>query len=598
MAIQYDLVLLHAPSVYDFRNSSMLSGPISDVVPSSPIFEMYPIGITSIAQYLEEFGFRVKIINIANRMLMDENFDVEKKIRGIKTRAFGIDLHWMPHCHGSIELARIVKKIHPTIPVIFGGLSSTYYHKELIEYDCIDFVMRGDTTEKLMLLWIDRLTKGIKNFSNIPNLTWKIDGEIHYNNLSYVPKDFDDYDIPGYRYCIKNVFKYGNFLDPLPYKGWLQYPNTALLSAKGCTNNCIICGGSKNAANTNCNRPKIATRSPQKLVEDILFIQRWSRAPIFILDDLRQIGNAYIDEFFSLLKKVKVKNELVFEIFQYAPESFYQRMNESLPNKGYSIEITLETHDFSIRRHNGKMNCTNPKVIETLQFALKHGCKKIDLFFMTGIPDQTYDSAMQNIDFVEEIHVACGNDPRLCYFVAPLAPFLDPACKAFEEPEKYGYIRHCHTFEDHREAITSPSWKYMLSYETTSMSRDDIVSSTYDSAEKLNDFKFKHGLIDRATHDGVSSRLEESRKYIALIDNYMKLPKSEQKAEMEKIKLNIKNINRHSIAGQHELKWAKAKNFAHFFSLTVVGIELLFHDWFGRKGKKAIREVELEILKI
>ena len=44
------------------------------------------------------------------------------------------------------------------------------------------------------------------------------------------------------------------------------------------------------------------------------------------------------------------------------------------------------------------------------------------------------------------------------------------------------------------------------------------------------------------------------------------------------------------------MKWATAKNFAHFFSLTVVGIELLFHDWFGRKGKKAIHEVELEIL--
>ena len=39
--------------------------------------------------------------------------------------AFGIDLHWLPHAHGSIEVARIVKKHHPETPVIFGGLSST-----------------------------------------------------------------------------------------------------------------------------------------------------------------------------------------------------------------------------------------------------------------------------------------------------------------------------------------------------------------------------------------------------------------------------------------------------------------------------------------
>jgi hypothetical protein len=40
--MKYDLVLLHAPSVYDFRKNSLLAGPISDVVPSSPVFEMYP----------------------------------------------------------------------------------------------------------------------------------------------------------------------------------------------------------------------------------------------------------------------------------------------------------------------------------------------------------------------------------------------------------------------------------------------------------------------------------------------------------------------------------------------------------------------------
>ena len=46
---QPDLILLHPPSAYDFRRKTMLYGPISDVIPSSPIFEMYPIGFTSTA---------------------------------------------------------------------------------------------------------------------------------------------------------------------------------------------------------------------------------------------------------------------------------------------------------------------------------------------------------------------------------------------------------------------------------------------------------------------------------------------------------------------------------------------------------------------
>jgi hypothetical protein len=39
-----DLILLHPPSVFKFRELPLFYGPVSDVVPSSSIFEIYPIG--------------------------------------------------------------------------------------------------------------------------------------------------------------------------------------------------------------------------------------------------------------------------------------------------------------------------------------------------------------------------------------------------------------------------------------------------------------------------------------------------------------------------------------------------------------------------
>ncbi|RHW40288.1 TIGR04190 family B12-binding domain/radical SAM domain protein [Neobacillus notoginsengisoli] len=575
--MKYDLVLLHAPSVYDFRENSLLAGPISDVVPSSPVFEMYPIGLTSIADYLERYGLKVRIINIANRMLMDPKFDVEKKLRGINTRAFGIDLHWLPHAHGSIELAKIVKNLHPETPIVFGGLSSTYYHKDLIEYPFIDFVMRGDSTEKLMLMLMNKLEFGNSHYEEIPNLTWKRGTEIGYNPLSYVPKDLDEFDVPGYRYTIRSVFKYKNFMDPLPYNGWLQYPNTAILTARGCTQRCLICGGSKEGYDQNCNRQSLALRSPAKLIEDIQFIQRFSRAPIFILHDIRQGGKQYVEEFFSRLKQITLKNELVFELFQYADEKFFEQINEAVPK--YSIELTLETHDEKIRKYNGKFSCTNEKVIDSLNFALKHGCKKIDLFFMVGIPGQTYESVLENVDFAERIHLECGQDPRLFYFIAPLAPFLDPASAAFENPELHGYKKLCHTLEDHRKAITQPSWKHMLSYETVDMTRDDIVNSTYESARLLNKFKLKYGLIDQASYDDIENKIEKSIHYIERIDHMMTLPEDEYQIELANIKKEIEELNKHSICGSNELKWEVQKNYANFFSLAMVGLEQLFEDY-------------------
>ena len=70
-----DLILLHAPSVYDFREKTIMYGPISDVIPSTPIFEMYPIGFSSLLEYLSKRGFRVRILNLAYKMLKDKSYN-------------------------------------------------------------------------------------------------------------------------------------------------------------------------------------------------------------------------------------------------------------------------------------------------------------------------------------------------------------------------------------------------------------------------------------------------------------------------------------------------------------------------------------------
>jgi len=72
-----DLLLLHAPSVYDFRERAILYGPVSDMVPSSTVFEMYPLGFLTIASYLHDRGMQVRIVNLALRMMNSKRFDVE-----------------------------------------------------------------------------------------------------------------------------------------------------------------------------------------------------------------------------------------------------------------------------------------------------------------------------------------------------------------------------------------------------------------------------------------------------------------------------------------------------------------------------------------
>ena len=90
----------------------------------------------------------MRIINLAYLMLAQPDFDVEAYVARLHPKMFGIDLHWLPHAHGALAVAELVKRHHPEIPVLIGGLSASYYHDELATYPFVDYVLRGDSTEE------------------------------------------------------------------------------------------------------------------------------------------------------------------------------------------------------------------------------------------------------------------------------------------------------------------------------------------------------------------------------------------------------------------------------------------------------------------
>ena len=58
---------------------------------------------------------------------------------------------------------------------------------------------------------------------------------------------------------------------------------------------------------------------------------------------------------------------------------------------------------------------------------------------MSGLPQQTAESVLGTIDYCEELLKRFGKDGRLSPFISPLAPFLDPGSRGFENPEEHGY---------------------------------------------------------------------------------------------------------------------------------------------------------------
>ncbi len=555
-----DLVLLHAPSVYDFRERSIMFGPVSDMVPSSPIFEMYPLGFTTMAEYMERHGVRVRIVNLAVLMLNKPDFDVEAYLSKLDPVAFGIDLHWLPHAHGSIEVARVVKKLHPKTPVIFGGLSSTYFHEELITYDAVDFVVRGDSTEEPMTRLMKSL-KGGGGFADIPNVTWKdASGAVVVNDLSWVPRDMNAISL-DYSFAMKSVIRYRDMMGAIPFKDWLQYPVCASLTCRGCTHDCVTCGGSATAFRKHFGRDKIAFRDPELLVRDIAHIQKYIPGPMFVLNDFLQAGREYTRDFVRGLKKIDLKNPIGFEFFKPPAEEFYEFLNENLND--YSVEISVESHDDGVRAAFGKKHYTMEQVEKTVVSALKNGCSRFDLYFMTGIPSQTAASVRETTEYVRHLYEVVGHDKRLLCFTSPMAPFLDPGSIAFDNPEAHGYTLRAKTLEEHRQRLVLPSWKHIMNYESASMSPDEMVESTYDAAIGINRVKAEAGIIDLATANLTETRITEARSAMARIDSIMAGPEAAREPAIKGLKDEFDRLSQSTVADKNELNWPRSTTIKH-----------------------------------
>ncbi len=559
-----DLILLHAPSVYDFRRESILYGPVSDLVPSTPVFEMYPIGFTTMAEYLERHGMRTRIVNLAVRMLDDLKFDVEKHVASLDALAFGIDLHWLPHAHGSIEVARIVKRYHPKTPVIFGGFSSSYFYNELIRYPAVDFILRGDSTEVPLLRLVQYLraggathpsiiSKDAQALEAIPNLVWKDDsGESHANAIQYSPDNLDDLLI-DYTHVLRSVVRYRDLASYKPFRNWMKYPITAALTTRGCRYNCVTCGGSSCAFRSIHNRQRPAYRSPEILAQDIRRIGEYSKGPVFILGDIRQPGEEYTRRFLDAIDGYK--KPVFIELFDAAPREFFQRVAKALPH--FTVEISMESHDETVRKAFGRPY-SDADIERTMDDALDAGCQRLDLFFMVGLKRQTYESVMETVDYSRRIlrRYDKNGEHRVIPFISPLAPFVDPGSRAFEEPEKHGYRLFARTLEEHRRLLLAPSWKYVLNYETAWMNRDQIVAATYEAGRQLNLLKGEFGVLKADVVKATDERIAHATRLIDEIDRIVRTVSdpAEKRENLNDLKHRVDNANLSTVCDKRELE--------------------------------------------
>lgn len=483
----HDVVLIHPPAIYDFRRKIIFPGPIAYTVrESTDQLIIPPIGMFSIADYLERNGYRVLIENLGDRMIYDESFDVERYLEKSEAKVYAIGLHWVAHSQGAIEIAKLCKRFHSNSIVVLGGLTATIFHCEVLQkFDFVDAVIRGEA-EVPLLDFINALEKH-REIKLVPNATIRdesgriIVGDSRKSDIDINQLEFTRLDLMEPKRSFFSKYMPSHFCIPI---------------CRGCTYNCVTCGGSSYSYRVYLNRDKPSFRSPDKIIEDLEKLSEQGVKTVFLFQDPRMGGKKYCEE---LVRKIRAANtslvHLSMELFEPADEEYIR----SLSKIGIPLTLTIspESGVNSIRIAHGR-NYTNSELFKTIESCRKYRDRiHLMVFFMNGLANETIETIDEMPKLWEKICIMDKGFHSVNFAFGPLI-LLDPGSLAFDYSEEFGYKLVFRRLEDYIKGMSMPSWHQWISYETKFLDRAEIANLTIKLIEHSINLREKYGIYDRA----------------------------------------------------------------------------------------------------
>ncbi|MBL8958064.1 MAG: cobalamin-dependent protein [Myxococcaceae bacterium] len=202
-------------------------------------------GILYLASYLRRNGVEAVV------RLWDDDEDpraMKRSLKALLTHVkpglVGISLKWFNHLSRGLELARAVKAIDPEVRVVTGGNSASYFWRELSKTGAFDDIVLGDGEKPLLgLARGDRDVPNVVRNGSAPPITYVqsvASTDVYYSG-------FDELFLSG--------------LDASSFSGWVQ-------PGKGCSENCVYCGGTRGMEQGSFGRPTSFLRAPESVARD------------------------------------------------------------------------------------------------------------------------------------------------------------------------------------------------------------------------------------------------------------------------------------------------------------------------------------------
>ncbi len=369
-----------------------------------------PLGTLYVASSLKKAGHEVRFLNgafMSNAAILDEVAAFRPHWVGIYATTFG----WRKAARTAAE----IKERDPGVSVCAGGPYPVAAQERcLAEADGFDAVITGEG-ELTAVEMLERLARG-RSLDGVRGLIFREGGAIRANPPRPLMTNLDELPFPDRR-----MLRDANLYLPPPAL-YRRKPVAVMLTSRGCNRKCIFCFQLDKERKTG-----IRYRSVDNVLHEIESCLRQGFREIKFIDDTFAQDRERAMRIASEIKR----RRLDFTWFASACVNQVDReMLRAFKDAGcwailYGVESGVQKNLNTLRK-----GISLPQVRNAVEWAKEAGLR-VQTTFMLGIPGETYEEALQTIDF------ACEIAPDMASFHA-LAPF--PGTYLYDHVAEYGRL--------------------------------------------------------------------------------------------------------------------------------------------------------------
>ncbi|MBU1870363.1 MAG: B12-binding domain-containing radical SAM protein [Candidatus Omnitrophica bacterium] len=343
--------------------------------PFLPIF--VPIGVGCLAASCENEGIKV---HIADEQVEEDILGlISRQVAGLKRPYIFAFSVLTAALKSSIELSRQLRRLYPDSVIVFGGIHPSAMPEEVLAYDHIDFVIRGEGERALIDLY--KSIKDGRSPYDLNNLSFKESGKFFHNDLSPFLQDLDK--LPDFPY---HLFKSK------------KYDLGFVISSRGCPHRCIFC------SNRITTGKKYRFRSANKIAEELeLLYKKYDKKNVLFLDDNLLVSK---DRIYRLLEEIKTRGldrKMTFR-FQARGDNVDFRLLDDLYQSGFrSIFFGIETASENLMKVVKKDESV-AECIEAVRMAKKIGFY-VSATFIYALPEESHQDRIDSLKLSKDLRL-------------------------------------------------------------------------------------------------------------------------------------------------------------------------------------------------